>query len=77
MQVQEIEALIRKGLPDADVKVEDPFNDRTHFKATIISPSFEGKTKIQQHRMVYDALGDAFDGPLHALQLATRAPETK
>lgn len=69
---QKIAEMIKKGLPDADVIVEDPFNDQTHLKATIISPSFTGKNRIAQHRMVYAALGDAFDGPLHALQITTK-----
>ncbi|MGE0493766.1 MAG: BolA family protein [Vulcanimicrobiota bacterium] len=75
MEVKEIERLIRQGIPDADVKVEDPQNDRTHFQALVISPSFKGKTKIQQHKMVYAALGDSFDGPLHALALKTQVPQ--
>lgn len=75
MDVKHIEELIKAGLPDAEVRVEDPRNDRTHFQAVVVSPSFKGKTRVQQHKMVYDALGDSFDGPLHALALKTRAPE--
>lgn len=70
-----VEKLIKDGMPDANVVVEDPFNDQTHLKATIISPSFAGKSRIAQHRMVYAALGDAFDGPLHALQIITKEPQ--
>ena len=70
-----VEKLIKDGMPDATVVVEDPFNDQTHLKATVVSPSFTGKTRIAQHRMVYAALGDAFDGPLHALQLITKEPQ--
>ena len=69
---KQVEKLIKDGMPDANVVVEDPFNDQTHLKATVISPSFAGKGRIAQHRMVYAALGDAFDGPLHALQLVTK-----
>lgn len=75
MDVKEIERLILKGLPDAEVQVEDPLNDRTHFQAVVISPSFKGKSRVQQHKMVYAALGDSFDGPLHALALKTQAPK--
>lgn len=70
-----VEKLIQDGLPEATVKVEDPLNDGTHLKATVICPSFRGKNRVQQHRLVYQALGNAFDGPLHALQLTTLAPE--
>lgn len=70
-----VEKLIQDGLPEATVKVEDPFNDGTHLKATVICPTFSGKNRVQQHRLVYQALGNAFDGPLHALQLTTLAPE--
>ena len=72
---KDVEKLIKAGMPEAEVIVEDPFNDRTHLKATITSPAFAGKSRIAQHRMVYAALGDAFDGPLHALQITTKEPQ--
>lgn len=74
MTTDQIEQLIRAGLPDAQVEVLDPLNDRTHFEATVLSASFQGKSKVQQHKMVYAALGDSFDGPLHALALKTGVP---
>lgn len=74
MTTDQIEKLIQSGLPDAQVEVRDPMNDRTHFEAVVLSPSFAGKTKVQQHKMVYAALGDSFDGPLHALALKTGVP---
>jgi stress-induced morphogen len=75
MDTKDIEELIRRGLPEATViDVRDPRNDRTHFEATIVSPSFEGLSRIQQHKLVYKALGNSFDGPLHALQMTTAAP---
>ena len=70
-----VKTLIQKHLPDAQVLVEDPMNDSTHLRAVIVCPSFAGKTHIQRHREVYKALGDAFSGPLHALQITTRTPE--
>ena len=70
----QVAAMIRAGMPEADVLVEDPFQDGTHLKATVISPQFAGQSRVAQHRMVYAALGDAFSGPLHALQLITKAP---
>ena len=69
-----IAQMIQAGLPDAQVDVRDPQNDRTHFEATVVCPSFEGKSRVQQHKMVYAALGDSFSGPLHALQLTTLSP---
>lgn len=75
MTTDDIEKLILAGLPDATVDVRDPLNDRTHFEATVLSPSFQGKTRVQQHKMVYEALGDSFDGPLHALALKTGVPK--
>ncbi len=74
MTTEEIEKMIRAGLPDAQVEVRDPMNDRTHFEATVLSPSFRGKTRVQQHKMVYETLGDSFEGPLHALALKTGSP---
>jgi stress-induced morphogen len=75
MTTHEIENLIKQGLPEATtVDVRDPMNDRTHFEATVLSPSFQGKSRVQQHKMVYAALGDSFDGPLHALALKTGVP---
>ena len=74
MDTETIAQMIRNGIPDAQVEVRDPLKDRTHFEATVISPSFEGKSRVQQHKMIYAALGDSFDGPLHALQLTTLSP---
>lgn len=75
MTTDQIEAMIRAGLPDALVEVYDPLNDRTHFEAIVLSPSFTGKTKVQQHKMVYATLGDSLSGPLHALALKTGVPK--
>jgi stress-induced morphogen len=73
MTAQQIQQLIEQGLPTAKVVVEDPMNDNTHFRAVVVCPEFAGKSMVAQHRMVYAALGNAFSGPLHALQLTTRA----
>lgn len=69
MEVLEIKKLIEIGLPDATVEVF--CDDGQHFDARIVSPSFAGRTLIQQHRMVYDTLGNSFEGALHALSLKT------
>lgn len=72
MQASQIKNLIETGLPDATVEVFG--DDGRHFDASIVSPSFAGKTLIQQHRMVYATLGDSFESAIHALSLKTSAP---
>ena len=71
MEQIEIEQLIKASLPDAQVEIIDLAGDNNHFSAHVISSAFEGKSRIQQHRMVYDALGDKMGGILHALALKT------
>mgnify|MGYP005848237395 CR=1 FL=1 len=72
---QDVKKMIENAIPEATVDVEDPFNDQTHLRAIIKSPTFKGHGRIAQHRMVYAALGDAFEGPLHALQIVTKETE--
>ncbi len=74
MAVSEIEKLIREGLPDAQVSIEDLAGDGDHYAATVVSEAFRGKTRVQQHQMVYDALKGQMGGALHALALKTSAP---
>jgi stress-induced morphogen len=62
---------IRQALPDATVSIHDP--DGAHLTAVVTSTQFKGLSRIQQHRLVYQALGDAFENDLHALQLTTKA----
>ena len=73
MAAEEIVALIKQGIPDAEVKMQDLAGDGDHWAATVISPAFAGKSKIQQHQMVYSALGGRMGGVLHALKLTTMA----
>ena len=75
MNPGEIEDLIKQALPDAEVTLEDLVGDGDHWSATVISPSFKGKSRVQQHQMIYQALGDRMGGELHALALQTSAPE--
>ena len=75
MNADEIEKMIRDALPDADVKITDLRGDGDHYAAYIVSPSFEGKTRIQQHQMVYKALKGKMGDELHALALQTATPE--
>ena len=72
---QQLAQKIQTALPQATVTVEDPNNDGAHLTATVIAPEFAGKSRIAQHKMVYAALGNAFETDLHALQLITRAPD--
>ena len=71
MEQSEIERLIKASLPDAEVEITDLAGDNNHFSAHVASSTFEGKSRIQQHKMVYDALGDKMGGILHALALKT------
>ena len=75
MSAHEIEHLIREKLPDAQVEIRDLAGDGDHYAATVISEAFRGKTRVQQHQMVYDALRGNMGGVLHALALQTSAPE--
>ena len=69
---KEIETLIKESIPDALIEIEDLRDDGDHYKATIISKSFQGKSKIIQHRMVYDSLKGKMGNELHALMLKTK-----
>jgi stress-induced morphogen len=75
MAASEIERLIRAYIPDADVTIQDLAGDGEHYKATVIAESFRGKSRVQQHQIVYDALKGEMGGKLHALALQTGAPE--
>jgi len=71
----EIERLIKAGLPDAQVRIDELRGDGDHYAATIISAAFKGKTRVQQHQMVYAALQGRMGNELHALALQTAAPQ--
>ncbi|MSO85048.1 MAG: BolA family transcriptional regulator [Rhodospirillales bacterium] len=75
MPAIEIERLIKQGIPDAKVTIEDLRGDGDHYAARVESATFKGKSRIQQHQLVYQALGGRMGGELHALQLTTTAPE--
>lgn len=74
MAADDIIALIKAGLPDADVELIDLAGDGDHYKAIITSALFEGKSRIAQHQMVYAALKGNMGGVLHALALETKIP---
>lgn len=75
MPAAEIERLIREAFPDAEVEISDLAGDNDHYAATVASAAFKGKSRVQQHQMIYDALKGRMGGALHALSLRTKAKE--
>ena len=75
MDAREIESLIKAAIPDATVEIQDLAGDGDHYAATVTSEVFKGKSRVQQHQMVYSALQGRMGGALHALALTTAAPE--
>lgn len=75
MSAGEIEALIKEGIPDAEVRIQDLRGDGDHYAAYIVSAAFEGKSRVQQHQMVYQALQGKMGDELHALAIQTATPE--
>ena len=75
MAATEIEKLIREALPDAEVTIEDLAGDGDHYSANVVSSAFAGLTRVQHHKLVYDALQGRMGGELHALALQTSAPK--
>ncbi|MBC8339522.1 MAG: BolA family transcriptional regulator [Alphaproteobacteria bacterium] len=76
MEAAEIERLIKEGLPGAEVTIQDLRGDGDHYSAQVVSTEFAGKSRVQQHQLVYQALQGRMGNELHALQLQTSAPET-
>ena len=72
MDLKEIEKLIKEALPDASVKIEDLAGDGNHYSATISSSQFSGKSKIEQHKLVYASLKGKMGNELHALAIKTK-----
>jgi stress-induced morphogen len=75
MDAREIETLIKEGIPDASVEIRDLAGDGNHYAATVISESFRGKSRVQQHQIVYQSLKGQMGGVLHALALQTGVPD--
>ena len=75
MSADEIERRIRDHIPDAEVTIRDLAGDGDHYAATVIAESFRGKSRVQQHQLVYTALKSEMGGQLHALALQTGTPE--
>jgi len=82
MDTDEVERRIEAGIPDAEAsvtlpRVPDEDHEDAHFAAVVVSPAFEGKSLVEQHQLVYDALGDAMTGDIHALELKTYTPDER
>lgn len=77
MTPEEVETIIESNVPDATAEVGQPrgVDDDDHLAATVVSPAFEGKSLVEQHDMVYDALDDHMTTDIHAVELTTRTPE--
>ena len=74
MDAHDIEAMIKAAIPDAEVTIRDLAGDGDHYAATVIAPSFKGKSRVQQQQLVYEALKGQMGGVLHALALQTGTP---
>jgi len=74
MAATDIERMIKESFPDARVSIDDLAGDGDHYAATVVSEAFRGKSRVEQHKMVYDALKGQMGGVLHALALKTNAP---
>lgn len=74
MEASEIERLIKAKFPDAEIEIKDLAGDGDHYAARVVSASFAGKSRVQQHQLVYEALGGRMGDVLHALALTTAVP---
>ena len=74
MKAEDIESMIKAAFPDAVIEIKDLAGDGDHYAANVVSEAFRGKTRVQQHQMVYAALKGNMGGVLHALALTTSAP---
>ncbi len=75
MSATEIEGMIKEALPGAQVEMRDLAGDNDHWAAKVVAPQFAGKSRVQQHKLVYEALDGKMGGVLHALQLTTEPPK--
>ena len=72
LKLEEIKSLIKESIPDAEITIQDLAGDNNHYSATIKSKVFSGKSRIEQHKLVYKALGKKMGNELHALALNTK-----
>lgn len=76
IEPSEVEGRLKAAFPDAEIELEDLTGTKDHYQARIVSAAFSGKSRIEQHQMVYGALKEEMKGPIHALALKTYTPET-
>jgi stress-induced morphogen len=75
LEPSKVQELLAQAFPGADIELVDLTGTKDHYQARIVSSAFAGKSLIEQHKLVYGALGDAMNGPIHALALKTYTPE--
>ena len=75
LTIDQVRDLIRQAIPDAEVEVSDLTGTSDHFAVAVTSPAFAGKSRIEQHRMVHEALGEHLTTTIHAVQIQTRVPD--
>ena len=74
MEPDDVRKRLLDAFPDADIALADLTGTKDHYEARVVTSAFEGKTPVEQHQLVYAALGDAMAGPIHALALKTYTP---
>jgi len=77
MHPDELKSLIEAGIPEAEVVVKDLTGTRDHYRVEVVSSEFEGKSLVEQHQMVYRAVGDELTNAVHALSIRTSTPEER
>lgn len=75
MPIDDLRALVEGAFPDDEIHLSSPMNDDNHFQLVVVSPRFEGMSMVQQHQMVYQALGDSMKEAVHALAMQTFTPD--
>jgi stress-induced morphogen len=75
LEPEDVKKLLLAGFPEADIELVDLTGTKDHYQARIVSGAFSGKSLVEQHQLVYRALGAAMNGPIHALALNTFTPE--
>jgi stress-induced morphogen len=75
LEPEKVKELLAAGFPGADIEIVDLTGTKDHYQARIVSAAFAGKSLVEQHQLVYRALGEAMAGPIHALALRTYTPE--
>ena len=75
LEPEKVQALLVSAFPGADIDLVDLTGTRDHYQARIVSEAFAGRSLVEQHQLVYRALGEAMSGPIHALALKTYTPE--